>query len=197
MAVGARTPANLSQAFALPLVDFLRCCVEEGEDAQEAIDKIMAVLKGARLYDETPGAHCGAMIGLPDLVYVDCRCVLQAADLETFLSFEPAGVKGLFKEACAFLQELVKQDKRERSEPAPSSGLIVAVAPADLRCCHFALSGSGIEAALERLLGKDGKTAELAHVDMRTKLGEAGLDHFMDLPQLWPPSLAVIIVVWS
>ena len=137
------------------------------------------------------------MIGLPDLVYVDCRCVWQVADLETFLNLEPAGVKGLFKEACAFLQELVKQDERERSEPAPSSGLIVAVVPADLRCCHFALLGSGIEAALERLLGKDGKTAELAHVDMRTKLGEAGLDHFMDLPQLWPPSLAVVIVVWS
>ena len=62
-----------------------------------------------------------------------------------------------------------------------------------MRLCHFALSGSGIEAALERLLGKDGKAAELAHVDMRTKLGEAGLDHFMDLPQLWPPSLAVVI----
>ena len=30
---------------------------------------------------------------------------------------------------------------------------------------------------------------------MRTKLGEAGLDHFMDLPQLWPPSLAVVIIV--
>ena len=66
---------------------------------------------------------------------------------------------------------------------------------ADLRCCSFALSGAGIEAALERLLGKDGKAAELAHVDMRTKRGEAGLDHFMDLPQLWPPSLAVVIIV--
>ena len=64
------------------------------------------------------------MIGLPDLVYVDCRCMLQVADLETFFSLEAAGVKGLFKEACAFLQELVKQDERERREPAPSSGLI-------------------------------------------------------------------------
>ena len=54
-------------------------------------------------------------------MYVDCRCVLQVADLETFFSLEAAGVKG-FKEACAFLQELVKQDERERREPAPSSG---------------------------------------------------------------------------
>ena len=69
------------------------------------------------------------MIGLPDLVYVDCHCMLQVADLETFFSLEAAGVKGLFKEACAFLQELVKQDERERREPAPSSGLISAVVP--------------------------------------------------------------------
>ena len=69
------------------------------------------------------------MIGLPDLVYVDCRCALQVADLETFFSLEAAGVKGLFKEACAFLQELVKQDERERREPAPSSGLSSAVVP--------------------------------------------------------------------
>ena len=67
------------------------------------------------------------MIGLFDLEYVDWRRLLQAADLETFLNLEPAGVKGLFKEACAFLQDLVKQDERERSEPAPSSGLIIAV----------------------------------------------------------------------
>ena len=61
----------------------------------------------------------------------------------------------------------------------------------------FVWPGSGIEAALERLLGKDGKAAELAHVDMRTKLLDAGLDQFVDLPQLWPPSLAVAIVVCS
>ena len=60
------------------------------------------------------------MIGLPDYVFVDCRRLLQASDLETFLKLEPAGVKGLFKEAFAFLQDLVKQDERERSEPAPS-----------------------------------------------------------------------------
>ena len=57
--------------------------------------------------------------------------------------------------------------------------------------CALLLPGSDIESALERLLGKEVKPAELAHVDMRTKLGEAGLDHYMDLPQLWPPSLAV------
>ena len=62
------------------------------------------------------------MLGLPVYVYVDCRRLLQASDLETFLNLEPAGVKGLFKEAFAFLQDLVKQDERERSEPAPSSG---------------------------------------------------------------------------
>ena len=70
-------------------------------------------------------------------------------------------------------------------------------------CCSIVLSvciiyalvlpGSGIEAALERLLGKDAKPAELAHVDMRAKLGLAGLDHFMDLPQPWPPSIAVML----
>ena len=57
-------------------------------------------------------------------MFVDCRHLSQVADLETFFNLEPAGVKGLFKEACAFLQELVKQDERERREPAPSSGLI-------------------------------------------------------------------------
>ena len=57
------------------------------------------------------------------------------------------------------------------------------------------LSGSDIESALERLLGQEVKPSELAHVDMRTKLDQAGLDHFMDLPQLWPPSLAVWTVV--
>ena len=62
------------------------------------------------------------MIGLPVYVYVDCRRLLQASDLETFLNLEPAGVKGLFKEAFALLLDLVKQDERERSEPAQSSG---------------------------------------------------------------------------
>ena len=52
-------------------------------------------------------------------------CV-QAADLERFFNLEPAGVKGLFKEAVASLQELVKQDERDRSAPASSSGLSVA-----------------------------------------------------------------------
>ena len=57
MAVRVRTPANLSQAFALPLVDFLKCCVEEGEDAQEAIDKIMGVLKGQHVSTTKRLAH--------------------------------------------------------------------------------------------------------------------------------------------
>ena len=72
-------------------------------------------------------------------------------------------------------------------------------ASVELNGLCLVLSGSDIESALERLLGKEVKPAELAHVDMRTKLGQAGLDHFMDLPQLWPPSLAVaisVLVMW-
>ena len=57
MAARMSTPAKLSQAFALPLVDFLRSCVEEGEDAQEAIDKIMAVLKGQHVSTTKRLAH--------------------------------------------------------------------------------------------------------------------------------------------
>ena len=48
-----------------------------------------------------------------------------------------------------------------------------------------------MEAALERLLNKDSKPAELAHVDMKSRLSEADLVHVMELPDLWPPSLAV------
>ena len=47
-AARVRTPTKLSEAFALPLVDFLMSCVEEGEDAegaQEVIGRIMVVLK--------------------------------------------------------------------------------------------------------------------------------------------------------
>ena len=63
-------------------------------------------------------------------------------------NLEPAGVKGLFKEAFAFLQELVKQDERERRAPAPSSGVVAAVFFCRLALCwHRFLSGSGIEAA--------------------------------------------------
>ena len=40
---------------------------------------------------------------------------MQAADLERFFNLEPAGVKGLFKEAFASLQELVKQDEPSRT----------------------------------------------------------------------------------
>ena len=53
---------------------------------------------------------------------VDCRRLSQVSDLEKSLNPEPAGVKGLFKEAFAILLDLVKQDERERSEPAQSSG---------------------------------------------------------------------------
>jgi hypothetical protein len=52
-------------------------------------------------------------------------------------------------------------------------------------------SSLGVEAALERWLGKDVKLTELAHVDMKARLQQAGLEHVADLPQLWPPSLAV------
>ena len=60
MAARVRTPAKLSEAFALPLVDFLRSCVEEGEDAecaQDAIDKIMVVLKGQHVSTTKRLAH--------------------------------------------------------------------------------------------------------------------------------------------
>ena len=57
MAARVRTPTKLNQAFALPLVDFLRSCVEEGEDAQEAIDKIMEVLKGQHVSTTKRLAH--------------------------------------------------------------------------------------------------------------------------------------------
>ena len=53
---------------------------------------------------------------------VDCRRLSQVSDLEKSLNPVPAGVKGLFKEAFAHLLDLVKQDERERSEPAQSSG---------------------------------------------------------------------------
>ena len=53
-------PTNLSEAFAMKLADFLKCCVEEGEDAecaQEAIDKIMGVLKGQHVSTTKRLAH--------------------------------------------------------------------------------------------------------------------------------------------
>ena len=43
---------------------------------------------------------------------------------------------------------------------------------------------------MEKILGKDAKK-ELAHVDMKAKLLEAGLKHFGKYPSLWPPTLAV------
>ena len=47
------------------------------------------------------------------------------ADLERFFSMEAAGVKGLFKEAVVSLQDLVKQNERDRCMPAPASGLVL------------------------------------------------------------------------
>jgi hypothetical protein len=40
-------------------------------------------------------------------------------------------------------------------------------------------------------LGKNVKLKELAQVEMKAMLQQAGLEHFAELPQLWPPSLAV------
>ena len=54
---------------------------------------------------------------------------------------------------------------------------------------------SGVEAALERVLGKEPKACEMAHVDMKARLQLAGLKHFVDLPNLWPPTLAVLCAV--
>ena len=59
----------------------------------------------------------------------------------------------------------------------------------------FALCVIGAEAILEKILGKDAKK-ELAHVDMKAKLLEAGLKHFGKYPSLWPPTLAVRVCVW-
>ena len=48
----------------------------------------------------------------------------------------------------------------------------------------------GAEAILEKILGKEVKK-ELAHVDMKAKLLDAGLRQFGRYPSLWPPTLAV------
>ena len=49
----------------------------------------------------------------------------------------------------------------------------------------------GVEKALEELLGGKAKPTELAHIDVRARLELAELTHFLDLPQLWPPTVAV------
>ena len=51
----------------------------------------------------------------------------------------------------------------------------------------------GVAAVLKRLLG-DAKPTELAHVDMNARLELNGLMHYVDCPQLWPPTLAVCLV---
>ena len=56
-------------------------------------------------------------------------------------------------------------------------------------CCVI-----GAEAILEKILGKEAKK-ELAHVDMKAKLLEAGLKQFGKYPNLWPPTLAVRVIV--
>ena len=50
---------------------------------------------------------------------------------------------------------------------------------------------AGVEKALEELLGGKAKPTELAHIDVRARLELAELTHFLDHPQLWPPTLAV------
>ena len=55
-----RMPANLSEAFSMQLADFVKCWVEDGEDpecAQEAVDKIMVVLKGQHVATTKRLAH--------------------------------------------------------------------------------------------------------------------------------------------
>ena len=51
----------------------------------------------------------------------------------------------------------------------------------------------GVEKALEELLGGKAKPTELAHIDVRARLELAELTHFLDLPQLWPPTVAVCL----
>ena len=49
----------------------------------------------------------------------------------------------------------------------------------------------GVGKALEELLGGKAKPTELAHIDVRARLELAELTHFLDLPELWPPTVAV------
>ena len=59
-AARVRMPANLGEAFSMKLADFMKCCVEDGEDAEcavEAVEKIMAVLKGQHVLTTKRLAH--------------------------------------------------------------------------------------------------------------------------------------------
>ena len=59
-----------------------------------------------------------------------------------------------------------------------------------MRCLFCFCPGLG--ETLERVLGGAAKPAELAHVDMKSKLKDAWLTHFVDHPHLWPPMIAVL-----
>ena len=59
-AARVRMPANLGEAFSMKFADFMKCQVKDGEDAecaQEAIDKIMGVLKGQHVSTTKRLAH--------------------------------------------------------------------------------------------------------------------------------------------
>ena len=94
------------------------------------------------------------------------------------------GVKALMREAVSFLQDLVQQEKK--AEAGDNSPLFHKY-----RCGRHGCVVLGAEKLIERLLNKNPKEQELAHVDMQAKLGAAGLRHYVTLPQLWPPTVAV------
>ena len=107
---------------------------------------------------------------------VDCRCLSQVSDLEKSLNPEPAGVKGLFKEAFDLLLDLVKKDERERSEPAQSSGGSLLFVSVDLhviaalnRAMAWCFDGFSLSWALRNLAYNNETT--------KTKIGKRqGID---------------------
>ena len=103
-------------------------------------------------------------------------------DLDGALSGKPAGAGGLLKEAKDLLDRLKDKESREK---AVDQGVVLLNGVSDFGCCVI-----GAEAILEKPLGKEAKK-ELAHVDMKAKLLEAGLKQFGKYPSLWPPTLAV------
>ena len=94
------------------------------------------------------------------------------------------GVKALMREAVGFLSSLLEQEKKTK---AVDNGPLLN----ECRCSRHDCNVLGAEKLLERLLNKSPKEQELAHVNMQAKLEAAGLKHYVTLPQLWPPTVAV------
>ena len=94
------------------------------------------------------------------------------------------GVKALMREAVGFLSSLLEQEKKTN---AVDNGPLLH----SCRCSRHDCIALGAEKLLERLLNKSPKEQELAHVNMQAKLEAAGLKHYVTLPQLWPPTVAV------